>query len=211
MRPRCRCLGLDTGAKTKVSDEASDDPQYSFKPSISGAMRRFTLTPAGLAWNVGRHQGTWAYGDIAMIRMSYRPLTMQSNRYRADIRHRSGHNLSIMSATWQGIAVVAPQSRAYRDFLVELNRRVAAANPGAWFRAGLPMLPYLVACVLIVALAAALMGLLARAVATDNYAGAAFILAMGALFGWPFGNFMRRNQPADFEAGVPPVRVLPPD
>lgn len=193
-----------------MSDEASGDPHYSFKPSISGAMRRFTLTPAGLAWNVGRQQGTWAYGDIGMIRMSYRPLTMQANRYRADIRHGSGHNLAIMSTTWQGIAVVAPQSQAYRAFLIELNRRVAAANPGAWFRAGLPMVSYVVACVLIVALAVALVGLLARAAATENYAGAAFILAMGALFGWPFGNFMRRNQPVDFAPGAPPERVLPP-
>lgn len=192
-----------------MSDDAPADLHYSFKPSISGAMRQFTLTRAGLVWNVGRHHGTWAYDDIAAIRMSYRPLTMQSNRFRVDIRHRSGHGLSIVSATWRGIAVIAPQSEAYRAFAVELNRRVAAANPGAWFRAGLPMLSYVVASVLIIVLAVALMGLLARAVATENHAGAAFILAMAVLFGWPFGNFMRRNQPADFEPGIPPERVLP--
>ena len=114
-----------------------------------------------------------------------------------------------MSATWQGMAVIAPQSEAYRAFVVELTRRIAAANPAVEFRAGLPAFSYGVASALIVAVAVALAGLLARALATSAFAGAAFIAAMGVLFGWPFANFMRRNQPGLYRPGSLPERVLP--
>ncbi len=183
--------------------------RYAFKPSISGAARQFTLTNDALVWTAGRQQGTWAYRDIAAVRMSFRPMSMQANRFRTDVRHRSGYSLSILSVTWQGIAVIAPQSAAYRAFVVELHRRIAAANPAAEFRAGLPPFSYGIASALIVAVAVALAGLLARALATSAFAGAAFIAGMGVLFGWPFANFMQRNQPGHYTPESPPERLLP--
>ena len=41
----------------------------------------------GIDWQVGGKAGLWRYGDIATVRLSYRPVSMQSRRFRCDIDH----------------------------------------------------------------------------------------------------------------------------
>ena len=47
----------------------------------------------------------------------YRPLSMQSRRFRADIEHAGGgRRIAILSTTWQTVSLMAPQDHDYRAF-----------------------------------------------------------------------------------------------
>ena len=60
-------------------DEAAADPVYAFKPSLMGAICRFTLRADTMDWEIGRRSGSLRYDRVKAIRLSYRPLTMQSH------------------------------------------------------------------------------------------------------------------------------------
>src|SRR3984957_20073066 len=63
--------------------------RYAYKASLIGAAHRFELTDEGLSWQIGGRAGVWPYDGISAIRLSYRPVSMQSRRFRADIESAS--------------------------------------------------------------------------------------------------------------------------
>src|SRR4051794_31398489 len=110
---------------------------YAYKASLIGSAHRFELTEEGLSWHVSGKSGVWRYTDIAAIRLSYRPVSMQSRRFRADIEHANGQRISVLSTTWQTVTLMTPQDNDYRAFITELHRRLAAAASGAMLAGGL--------------------------------------------------------------------------
>ena len=54
------------------------DLSYAYKPSLLGAPWEFRLTADALEWSIGRHQGRTPYDRIARVRLSFRPVTMQT-------------------------------------------------------------------------------------------------------------------------------------
>src|SRR5258708_21276553 len=87
---------------------------YAYKASLIGSAHQFELTEQGLSWHVAGRTGLWPYADIAAVRLSYRPVSMQSHRFRADISNADGARLAILSTSWQTAALMAPQDRDYR-------------------------------------------------------------------------------------------------
>src|SRR5258708_39636696 len=79
-------------AKTLLDKTSPDAPvtSYAYKPSLIGAAHRFELTGQGLSWRFAGRTGVWPYADIAGVRLSYRPVSMQAHRFRADITNRNG-------------------------------------------------------------------------------------------------------------------------
>ena len=61
------------------------DPTYSFKASLMGAPTNFALRQEGLQWERGPYSGFVRYDQIRSIRLSFRPSTMQMQRYIAEI------------------------------------------------------------------------------------------------------------------------------
>src|SRR4051794_41817566 len=103
---------------------------YVYKASLIGSAHRFELMEDGLSWHVGGKSGVWHYPDIAAIRLSYRPVSMQSRRFRADIRHVNGQRVSVLSTTWQTVTLMTPQDKDYRALIIELHRRLEGAGAG---------------------------------------------------------------------------------
>jgi hypothetical protein len=58
---------------------------YAYKASLIGSAHQFELTEEGLSWQAGSKSGVWRYPDIAAIRLSYRPVSMQSRGVGAPI------------------------------------------------------------------------------------------------------------------------------
>jgi len=52
-------------------------------------------------------------------------------------------------------------------------------------------------------------GLLIRALATGEFAGALFMVGFAALFGWQVGGFVRRNRPVAYTFAHVPEALLP--
>ena len=182
---------------------------YAYKASLIGAAHRFELTDAGLVWHLAGRTGTWPYAEIASIRLSYRPVSMQARRFRADLRNAGGQRLSLLSTSWQSPALMAAQSAPYRDFIIALHARMAAAGGTAALTGGLGRRNYFAALVLIALLGVAMAGLLLRALAIGEWAGAAFLVGIAALFAWQVGGFIRRNRPRTYTFADVPRTLLP--
>ncbi len=182
---------------------------YAYKASLIGAAHRFELTDAGLVWHIAGRSGTWPYAEIASVKLSYRPVSMQAKRFRTDLRNTSGNRLSLLSTSWQTAALMAAQSEAYRDFIVELHARMRDSGSNAVLTGGLGHKTYGAALALSAVFAVAMAGLLVRALAVGEWAGAAFLVGFAALFTWQVGGFIRRNQPRVYTFADIPRTLLP--
>jgi hypothetical protein len=189
------------------SDEI--DLHYAFKASLIGSAHQFDLTEQGLSWRIAGRSGLWPYADIASVRLSYRPVSMQARRFRADIGNSNGSKLSIFSTSWQTAALMAPQDKDYRDFIVELHARMAKAGSRAVLAGGLGPRLYAAAIVCVALVAIAMGGLMVQSVASRQWAGALFLLGFAALFAWQVGGFVRRNKPVTYGLGELPQALLP--
>ena len=193
----------------ELTNEAATSVRYAYKASLIGAAHQFELTDAGLSWRVAGRSGVWPYADIAAIRLSYRPVSMQSHRFRADIDHIGGGRLPILSTSWQTAALMAAQDRDYRAFITQLHKRLGEAGSRAALRGGLGPRVYAAAVILLTVVALAMAGLLVRAIATGEFTGALFLIGFAALFGWQVGGFVRRNRPLAYTFDHIPQALLP--
>ena len=184
-------------------------PRYAFKASLVGSAHQFELTEQGLSWRIAGRSGLWPYIDIAAVRLSYRPVSMQSRRFRADIGKADGGRFAIFSTSWQTAALMAPQDRDYRDFIVGLHERMAKAGSRAVLTGGLGPRVYAAAIVCVVLLAIAMIGLLLRSITTGEWAGALFLVGFAALFAWQVGGFITRNRPLAYSFDDLPRALLP--
>jgi hypothetical protein len=192
-----------------LPSEAAAPVRYAYKASLMGSAHQFELRDDGLSWRVAGKSGVWPYAGIAAIRLSYRPVSMQSRRFRADIDRSGGGRLAIVSTSWQTAALMAPQDRDYRAFITELHRRMAEAGSTAALSGGLRPGIYAAAVALLVLVGIAIAGLFIRAVATGEFAGALFLVGFTALFGWQIGGFIRRNRPRAYSFDHLPEALLP--
>ncbi|MGJ4926285.1 hypothetical protein ACQR1I_13250 [Bradyrhizobium sp. HKCCYLS2038] len=195
---------------SETTTTAGADPiRYAYKASLIGAAQAFELTEQGLSWRFAGRTGLWPYADIAAIRLSFRPVSMQAKRFRADITHRDGRRLSIISTSWQTATLMAPQSEAYRAFIVALHARLAASGSTARLTAGLGRFTYRAALAIVALLAVAMAGLLVRALIIREWSGALFLIGFAALFAWYVGGFITRNQPRNYTFTDVPAQLLP--
>ncbi|MGA7939481.1 hypothetical protein [Bradyrhizobium sp.] len=192
----------------------SDSPdgaglRYAYKASLIGSAHQFELTEQGMSWRIAGRTGLWDYADIAAVRLSYRPVSMQSRRFRADIEKAGGGRLAVFSTSWQTAALMAPQDQDYRAFIIGLHARMAKAGSRAHLAGGLHPRLYAAAIVVVTLLAVAMAGLLLRSIVSGAWAGALFLVGFAALFAWQVGGFITRNRPRTYTFDDVPKALLP--
>lgn len=190
-------------------NETASTTRYAYKASLVGAAHQFELTEQGLSWRIAGRSGLWPYPDIAAVRLSYRPVSMQSRRFRADVGNADGARIAILSTSWQTAALMAPQDRDYRAFITELHARMARAGSRAMLVGGLGPRVYAAAIMCVTLLAVAMAGLLLRSITTGEWAGALFLVGFAALFAWQVGGFVTRNRPLVYRFDELPKALLP--
>ena len=190
-------------------EEGTDDPFYSFKPALLGAPWELRLRPDALEWQVGYRSGRVPYDRIRRLRLSFRPITMQSYRFLTEIWSDANPRITIASTSWKSIVEQERQDAAYRAFIAELHRRIAAAPARIRFQTGSPVIIYWLGAVICVAAGIALALLTMRALLTREWAGAALVGGFTALFVWQIGTFFWRNQPGTYRPDALPAHVLP--
>ena len=194
-----------------TSDPSNEINRYVYKAALIGAARQFDLTDEGFSWKVGGKSGVWRYADIAAVRLSYRPSSMQPRRFRADIELGDRQRVSIFSTSWQTVTLMAPQDRDYTAFITQLHARMQRAGSKAALAGGLKSGLYIAGAVVVALVAISITGLLVRALATGEFSGALFLVGFAALFGWQIGGFMRRNRPQTYAFDQLPRALLPQD
>jgi hypothetical protein len=195
----------------QAATPAHDVPaiRYAYKASLIGAAHRFELTDGGLSWRFAGRAGVWSYVDIAAVRLSYRPVSMQARRFRADLRHVEGGRIVIVSTSWQTAALMAPQDRDYRAFIVGLHERMAKAGSAAELTGGLGRKTYAAALALVALVGVMMFSLFVRALMVGMWGGVLFLIGFAALFGWQVGGFIRRNRPIRYGFDRVPEALLP--
>jgi len=182
---------------------------YSFKTSSFGAPWEFELRPEGLKWSAGRRSGVLDYDKINRVRLSFRPVTMQSYRFQTEIWSEEMPKIQIASTSWRGIVEQTRQDEPYTAFVVELHRRLAAAGTRARFSTGIPSIKYWTGLVVFVGIVLGLAAVSVQALRTQEWAGAALMGGFLALFVWQLGAFFRRNRPEVYLPEAVPQNVLP--
>ena len=63
----------------QVADANGETVSYSYRPSVFGAFREFSLTEQGIDWAVGLRSGSIPFDRVRRLRVSYRPHSMRSS------------------------------------------------------------------------------------------------------------------------------------
>jgi hypothetical protein len=194
--------------ESHISEDAPA-PSYAFKPSLIGPSCEFTLKPDGLHWQMGARGGRIRYERIRAVRLSYRPVTMQSRRFVAEIWSTDNPKIQIVSVSWRSLADQARQDGAYSAFVTELHRRLAASGSTAQFTTGVPAVSYWLGVVIFVAVLISMAVMIVRTLKLGQWSASAIIAAIFAVFALQIGNYFRRNRPSRYQPDAIPREVLP--
>jgi hypothetical protein len=192
-----------------VAGTPSDERQYTYRPSLIGAPWSFTLTSDGLAWENGRRTGRVLYRDIRRVRLSYKPVSMQTQRYVMEVWAEGAPKLMAVSSSWKSMIEQERQDKSYSAFVTALHRRIGEAGAPVRFEQGRSPIAYWPGLLIFAGVALGLASLIVSALRSGVFAGAAFIAAFLGLFVWHGGNFFRRNRPGVYRPDALPELLLP--
>jgi hypothetical protein len=194
---------------TPSADPGEDGFAYTYRPSLQGSPWAYHLTADGLAWRTGNKSGLVAYRDIRRLRMTYRPVNMQSYRFMTEIWADGASKFKIVSSSWKSIFEQERLDAHYSAFIAELHRRLVQAGATPRYEQGSHWLIYWPGVIVFTAMLLGLSMLTLRAVQADALGAAAFIAAFCAFFMWQGGNFLRRNWPNVYSPNALPAMLLP--
>jgi hypothetical protein len=191
------------------AEPAPEDVAYSYRPALLGAAWTFRLTEGGIEWTAGAKSGRMPYGKVRRIRMTYRPMSMQSHRFTTEIWAQDGQRLHIVSTSWKSMVEQERLDRPYVAFVGELHRRVAEAAPAVRCEKGSNPYRYWPGLIAFAGLSFGVAALVVRALQEAAIGGAVFVAAFLLLFLWQGGNFFRRNRPGLYSPAAPPPELMP--
>ena len=191
----------DTGGTASYS--------YAYRPSLLGAPWEFKLTESTIDWTVGATSGRIPFSNIRRLRMSYRPMSMQSYRFVTELWAEGAPKLQIVSCSWKSLVEQKRLDETYSTFVRELHRRIAVAAAPVRFEQGANPLVYWPGLIVFVAVALGLVALIAHALQVGAARGAALVGGFLVLLLWQFGNFFRRNRPRVYHPDRLPADVMP--
>jgi hypothetical protein len=195
---------------TAVSaSQPADDQVYTYRPSLLGAPWSFRLTPTGLAWEAGRKSGLVPYRDVRRLRLSFRPISMQTQRYQTEIWADGAPKLAIVSSSWKSMVEQERLDKPYSAFVTALHQRLAACDAPASYEQGSNPILYWPGLAVFSAISLGMAFLILRALQSDAAAGAAFIATFLGLFLWHGGNYFRRNRPGVYAPDALPKSLVP--
>ena len=187
----------------------TSDIEYSYKPSLMGGVWTFRLAPDGLQWSIGTVSGQVAYQDIRRIRMSFRPVTMQSYRFLTEVWSDRNPKLPIVSSSWKSLTEQERFDEAYTHFVVGLHEKIAGAKGSPQLQAGAMAFLYWPGAAIFAAICVATIGILVRTLQEGETAATLFLLAFFAFLVWQLGRFFKRNLPRLYTLDAIPNDVLP--
>jgi hypothetical protein len=185
------------------------DPSYGYKPSLIGAPYEFVLKGGALHWQIGRNSGRIPFDRVRRVRLSFRPATMQSQRFLAEIWSTGQPKMQIVSVSWRSVIGQERQDAAYRAFIVELHRRLAAAGSTAQFVAGMPFLLYWIGVAVFAGVMIATAVLAVHAMLQGQWTGAAIVGVFFLIFAYQLGIYFYRNRPLRYRPDDLPGHILP--
>ncbi|MGD9922084.1 MAG: hypothetical protein AB7V13_11645 [Pseudorhodoplanes sp.] len=190
-------------------DEGSSDIAYAYKPSLLGAVWMFRLAPDALEWSMGPLSGRVPYADIRRIRLAFRPVTMQSYRFLAEIWSERSPKIPIASASWKSLMEQERLDAGYARFIRALHERIEASGGKPRLQAGAIPFLYWPGLAIFLGICAAMVGLIVRAIQQGENAAMLFLFGFFVLLLWQLGQFFKRNLPRRYTLDSIPADILP--
>jgi len=190
-------------------DDEPPDPYYAYKPSLVGAACEFTLRSDGLHWQIGARNGRVRYERIRAVRLSYRPVTMQSRRFVTEIWSTDNPKMQIVSVSWRSVLEQTRQDSDYAAFVAELHRRLAAVGSTAKFTTGLPVPTYWLGVAVFASVLVTMAVLIVRALMLAQWGAAGVVGVIFLIFAYQIGNYFRLNRPERYRPDAIPPAILP--
>ena len=185
------------------------EPAYAYRPSLLGAAWEFKLAGDGIDWAAGRKGGHIPFRKVRRLRLSFRPASMQSQRFMTELWADGAPKLEILSSSWKSLVEQERLDKPYAAFVAELHRRIALAAVPARFEQGSHPLLYWPGLIAFVGVSFGLALLVVRALQADAKGGAVFVVVFLVLFLWQGGNFFRRNRPCLYRPEALPAELMP--
>lgn len=170
---------------------------------------RFEMRPDILAVTQGRRSGDFAYRDIDMVRLLYKPRNTTNEGYQAKLYRKDRRTVGLTNLTWKSLVDLDRQDAEYSAFVRALIARIVAANPGVVLEAGMPRLLYALTALAggVAMLALVLVGI--AALRQGGWPMALITVAIGAYFVWWTSRYLGRNRPRRFLPDAIPPDVMP--
>ncbi len=197
------------GSDSMSENGPSQDPTYSYKPSLIGGAWGFQAHEDALHWNSGSGSGRIPYEDIKRVRLSYRPRSMQRHRFLAELWTHNGPKVTILSTSWKSMTELERLDAQYRDFVLALHRHLAARMRPIEFIGGNNPIKFWVGVVVFAALVVGMLGVIIRALQQDAPVAALLIVGFLVVFVLQAGNYFRRNRPVRYRPDAVPPELLP--
>lgn len=186
-----------------------EDVTYAFRHSMMGAPHAFRVAHDALYWHVGRYDGRIPYRTIRRIRLAFRPVSMQTHRFIAEIWSDNAPKLSVASVSRRGLMEQERQDAAYRAFVQALHQRIAETGATPVLQAGSSPWLYWPGLGLLAALALTFPVMFFRSLQAGTGMSAALMIVLLIVFLWQLGLFFWRNRPGTYRADAPPATLLP--
>jgi hypothetical protein len=182
---------------------------YAYRPRAIGSAAVFRLTEHSLEWNIGSMAGRAAYPMISMVRLGFRPNNFGARRFIAEIWPRNGSKVEIASASYRSLVATDDQGPAYRAFIEELHRRIAASGGECRFEAGFAAWRWWPMAAVGVFTAFALLYVAVSTVRSADVTGGLLIAGFILLFAWQMTPLILRNFPRRYDPQHIPPDVMP--
>jgi hypothetical protein len=192
-----------------ISGEEADGLSYAYRPRMIGSGNSFRLGKHSLEWNMGGYPGQMAYPMISIMRLSYRPSSLGSPRFTAEIWPRSGTKIEIASASYKSPVALEDQGPAFRAFMYELHKRVAASGGNCRFEAGFAAWRWWPMLAISAAAAVGLLFVTLQTIRNGDLPTMALVAGFILLFAWQMWPLVMRNRPERYDPLNIPPRVLP--
>ena len=199
---------MDQSASVETPEEYGV-VSYAFKPSMMGGGHAFVLGREGIMWEIGRQSGQFPYRAVRRIRLAFRPASLATYRFTAEIWADNAPKLTVASTSWRSVVEHQRHDGEYAAFVRTLIHRVGRAGGATRYDSGVNPLLYWPALAVCGALAVVLPWIGIRAVQAGAMGAAAMIAGLAVLFGWQIASFFRRNRPAVFRPDTIPSAILP--
>lgn len=200
---------ITSGDEHDAAMRGQDEPVYFYKPNLMGAPWVFRLRRNGLVWEYGRRSGVVPYDAVRRVRMSFRPGTMQMQRFVTEVWAPLSPKLTISSVSFRGLMEQARQDDDYIAFVTELHRRLAAGGSQARFESGMNPVLYWMGAVVFAGIGLTLLGFFVATLLKRDLVGAAMVAGLVALVVWQAGMVFHRNRPQIYRPQAPPAVAMP--
>lgn len=184
---------------------------FSYRPSLLGAPWEFRLDGRALDWTAGRKSGRIPLAAIRRVRLSFRPITMQRQRFLTEVWADGAPRLSICSGSWKSMVEYERLDGTYAAFVQRLHETLLAAGAPVRFERGRQPLLFWAGLVVFTAIALALAGLVVVGLQARAWGGTALVAGFLCLFLWQAGNYFYRNRPGPYDPRNLPPELMPPE